>query len=208
MKRIVQDHIRASKKMYLFLSLLFAAGAFIGTLVIRYLSKDIHSLMIKDLAAFFSESLQMEKEFSRTAYFKMNALLELKIYFVMWLCGLTVLGFAAAPFFALWKGFVLGFANSFLIMHYRISGFFYDLLTILPQNLIKVPALFFACATILSYAIKLSEKRSSAKSVSSGQLFLLYSFSMVCAFAFSMLGVLFESFVTPSLIFVFSPEML
>jgi len=208
LKRIVTDHLSANKKMYLFLVTIFVLGNFLGTLCIKYMDESVHAVMIQDLSAFFSNSIQVENEFSRTAYFKMNLITEIKIYFVMWLCGLTVLGFAAAPFFCLFKGFVIGFTNSFLLMNYGVSGFFYDLLTIVPQNVIKIPAIFFACSCIITYAIRLSEKRSAASTASGVQLFLLYSFSMLCAFAVSVLGVLLESYLTPSLIFIFTPEML
>ncbi|MCL1803274.1 MAG: stage II sporulation protein M [Eubacteriaceae bacterium] len=207
MKRLITDHVRYNKKIYLFLLSLFSLGALLGCLFTRYMNQAAQQALLSDLTSFFSSAMRTQQVFSRNDYFKMNLVSEIKMYFILWLSGLTFLGFAAGPIYAFSQGFVLGFSNSFLLMHYQTRGFFYSMLTVMPQNLIKIPALFYACASLAAYTLQHSGKGKVGRNASSS-LLISYTAAIACALAISIIGVFIESFISPSLIFVFAPEML
>lgn len=211
MKQIIAEHISSNKRKYVFLLAMFVIGIIIGILVVRFLDEDTQSSLISDLNRFFSNSIENEDNFNRTQYFKKNLGGDFQTYLLLWLSGLTVLGLGCAPVYVIFKGFVIGFTNSFIISNYGLSGVFYGILTIIPQNIIKIPALLFGCASIISYATKQTtprNKKMSEQSGSSLNLFLLYSFAMLIAFFISVIGCIIESYIIPSFIFIFTPEML
>jgi len=74
--------------------------------------------------------------------------------------GLTVYGFPFALLTLLYKGFVLGFSSCLIIEELSLKGISLILLTIIPQNLLLVPAFLAAAAGCLHYSfIKLSDRR-------------------------------------------------
>jgi stage II sporulation protein M len=153
--------------------------------------------------------VEHKDDFSSTDYFKRCFLQDLGIYFVMWLSGLTVLGLGAAPCFCIFRGFTVGFSSAFILANYGVKGFFYDLLIIIPPNLIKIPTFLFASACMISYAVKTfsNSKSPGYKRNSVGQIFMVYTMMMSFAFIISLLGVLIQTYLVPYIHLILSSEM-
>ncbi len=211
MKKAIIGHMELNRKKYLIFFGFFIGGIIIGIVCVKFLSSSLQSELIGYLKNFFTTFSTGQDSFDKLTYFKQNLLNEAKVYAILWLSGLTVLGLGVAPFYVLFRGFIIGFTNSFIIANYGIRGLFYNIVTIIPQNLIKIPALLFACVCILSFSLKRTTgKNSLHKNVSSisWNMYLAYTLFIVAAFVFSVLGVLIESYIIPYFIFVFTPDMI
>lgn|GEM_PF-1747587 len=212
LKRNILEHLQSNRTKYLLVTVMFLIGVAAGIAMYQLISDQTRSQLLKSLDSFFTHTAMQGQSLDRTSYFKKNLESELRSFAIMWICGLTVLGLVAAPFFSLLKGFTIGFTNTFIIANYGTKGVFYSLLTIIPQNLIKIPALFFCCVCIMSYSLKLTESKSKSKGVYLGRaspfkLFVLFTIMVTISFLISLVGVALESYITPSFIFVFTPEM-
>lgn len=209
MKNTIISHIELNKKKYLIFFCFFIAGIIIGIVCVKFLSSSLQADLINYLKTFFSSFLSSKETFDNLSYFKQNLYNEAKLYFLLWLSGLTIIGLGAAPFYVFLRGFVIGFTNSFIISNYGLKGLFYNIVTIIPQNLIKIPALFFACVCILSFSLKKTSDKSKIKKYApvNANMYVTYTLFIFAAFVVSVLGVLIESYVIPYFIFIFTPDM-
>ncbi|MGB9662709.1 MAG: stage II sporulation protein M [Moorellaceae bacterium] len=96
---------------------------------------------------------------------------------VLWFLGLTVLGGPLIILLLFVKGFILGFTVAFLVQEKALQGVALSLFSILPANLLRVPALFLGGALALSFSLSLMKGSTGFKGGSLGQL-VRYSVGM------------------------------
>lgn len=96
---------------------------------------------------------------------------------VLWFLGLTVLGGPLIVLLLFVKGFILGFTVAFLVQEKALQGVALSLFSILPANLLRVPALFLGGALALSFSLSLMKGSTGFKGGSLGQL-VRYSVGM------------------------------
>jgi len=76
----------------------------------------------------------------------------------VWLAGLSVLGFTGALLVLFIRGFSIGFTVAFFVRQMGGAGAVLALSSVLPHNLVAVPALLAACATSTSFAWSVVKK--------------------------------------------------
>jgi len=133
---------------------------------------------------------------------------DVKGYLFITVFGLTTMGCIFTPAFVLFKGFILGFTNTFLLMQFGFKGFLFSFFTIFPQNLIKLAALLFTGVCVFSFSLKKIEKKRNNFSRPSSGLYLTYAIAILIGFAINFAGILIESYIIPFFMFIFSPELL
>lgn len=78
---------------------------------------------------------------------------------LLWLLGVTVVGFVGVPFVLFWRGVVTGFGVGFLIDILGWQGLVLSLAVIVPQNVIALTALLLAGSAAVSFSIGLWQRR-------------------------------------------------
>ncbi len=76
----------------------------------------------------------------------------------VWLAGLSVVGFTGALLILFVRGFSIGFTVAFLVRQMGGAGAVLALSSVLPHNLVAVPALLTACATSVGFAWSVVKK--------------------------------------------------
>lgn len=158
-------HIKEHFAAWILLFLVFAGGLFIGFGAPQHLeaaemsriSIFIDSL-IKNIPAMKIDSLA---EFRNSLFF--NGGIALGIWFL----GASVIGSPLAIGLLFYKGFTLGFSIALLLTNNALNGFIIILLTVVPQNIILIPAFLVATYWALSFAGSMFRKKEAG-----GSLFL------------------------------------
>lgn len=119
---------------------------------------------------------------------------------LIFLLGISVIGFPAAFLAVAYKGMALGFSASLLMDSMAGKGAAIVLLSMVPQNLVLIPVLLTGAtaAASLSGRIFAGRQKGIKKSLAqnTGPYFSLYI--ILCAAAFC--GCLIEAFISPALL--------
>ncbi|MDD2217794.1 MAG: stage II sporulation protein M [Eubacteriales bacterium] len=107
------------------------------------------------MANFLSNYLFQTGEFSISypAPFLSSAAGNLLLLLLIFMFGLSAIGFPAAYAVLLYKGAALGFTASIIIDSFALKGAASLCLTILPQNIIIIPVFILAAASAQQYGI-------------------------------------------------------
>ena len=131
--------------------------------------------------------------------FLVSAATNLGLLLVILLAGLTIIGFPAALLVLLYKGAALGFSAALLMDTLNARGVLLVLLTLLPPNLILVPALCGAAAASLRFSFDLlSQGPSQMKKNLSKRAGPFMIFQVIMAIAM-LAGCFIEAFISPLL---------
>ncbi|MDK2820056.1 MAG: stage sporulation protein [Clostridia bacterium] len=192
MEKALLSHIKDNLGLYLTVTLFFVGGIVTGTLVIQFLDRQ-HVIQLADyLDNIFKQFDGTTPELNKVVY---QALINsIKETGLVWFLGLTVVGIPLIVAIIFLKGFVLGFTVGFIIEQKAFQGVAFSLLTILPPNLIQIPALFVA--TILSISFSLGLLRGNIQTAL-WQRFFAYSIYMFFITLVLVGGGMVEAYLSP-----------
>lgn len=125
--------------------------------------------------------------------------------FIAWFFGLSYIGIPVIVIACGIRGFLLGFTTGFLVSFYGIRGVFFIIIYILPQNLIYIPCIIIITIISLENAIKNYRQRKASLSRQFGNKdFISYTIKMFIITMILIVGILYEAFITPFLLDIFS----
>lgn len=131
--------------------------------------------------------------------FLRSAASNIVLLIVITLAGLTIIGFPAALLVLLYKGAALGFSAALLIETLDFKGVLLVLLTLVPQNLILIPAFLAASMSSINLAFSMLSSGprgiKNSLSVNAGN-FIAFNLLMS---VFILGGCFIESFISPFL---------
>jgi len=193
-------HIKEHFAAWILLFLVFAGGLFIGFSAPQHLEAAEMSQigvfidsLVKNIPAMEINSLA---EFRNSLFF--NGGIALGIWFL----GASVIGSPLAIGLLFYKGFTLGFSIALLLTNNALNGFIIILLTVIPQNIILIPAFLLATYWALSFAGSMFRKKEAG-----GNLFLpafgRYSCYFLLILAAIAAAALLQGFLGPWLLKTF-----
>lgn len=150
-------HIQAHASIYLFVSVLFFMGVVFGAIVVNSLSLAQKEDLAYYLEQFFGQVSTGQMADSEDL-FRQSLMHNLKYLGCMWLFGISIIGLPLIFVFLFMKGIVVGFSVGFLVQQMDWKGFFLAMATILPQNLIIIPAFIFIASTSIAFSLQLIKK--------------------------------------------------
>lgn len=83
----------------------------------------------------------------------------LRLAGLLWLLGITLVGFVGVPALMFWRGLVTGFSVGFLIDILGWQGLVLSLVVIVPQNLIALTALLLGGSASVLFSLGLWQRR-------------------------------------------------
>ncbi|GAV22340.1 stage II sporulation protein M [Carboxydothermus pertinax] len=124
------------------------------------------------------------------------------IYLLLFLAGLSVIGFPVAFAVVFSRGVMLGFTGGVLAAQNPGKGVLLALAALLPQNLIYLPVLFVAACGTVVFALKFL-KVYFRREKSFGFTFFGYIVLMLLAVALAYGAAAVEAYLSPKIIFYF-----
>lgn len=197
---IGKEFSRGKNKYFLFL-LLFTSGIALGTVCSLFSDS---SEEIKNYVNTFLSSYSLQGTVKSRVFF-LSFLNYGKFIFFLWVSGWYLWLFPLCFLQVFTKGFRIGFTVACFLQILYFRGILFSLITLLPQNLIFLPALFF-------FSVYQFEFLSDRKLLLSGKNSSNYKnrcyqkniFFLVILILLSLLCALIEGYVIPTLLLPFS----
>ena len=182
-----------------FLTLFFFIAGLSCGIFAELLMNSTQKLQMSDYLTqnLFSSDLS---EASLSSVFFTSAANNLGLLWLIFLSGLTVIGFAAALITVVYKGMALGYTSALFLESMSGQGACAIIASILPQNMIFIPVFLVACVCALNFAASLfhMKKQGMKKGLTSHvgpylSIYLILSAAVIAA-------CLIESFISPALL--------
>ena len=194
----LKSNIRINKNLFVFLVVIIAVGIAAGSVFVTVLNNE-DKLMVSDYLNNFLNNLNSNNlNYSGTL---VNTLIfTLGGAFLIWLLGISVIGFILILLFLFIKAFALGFSIGSIIINFNFKGILIALAYIVPHHIINMMIflLISSYALILSYRLinSFTKKKSfEFKGILNKYLFVL-GFSLIIL----LISVLYEVYGAPKLI--------
>ena len=194
----LKSNIRINKNLFVFLVVIIAVGVAAGSIFVTLLN-DSDKVMVSDYLNNFlnnlsTNNLNYSGTLINTIIFTLGAAL------LIWLLGISVIGFILILLFLFIKAFSLGFSIGSIIINFNFKGILLAGAYIVPHHIINmmIYLLISSYALVLSYRLinSFTKKQSfEFKSVFNRYLFIL-GFSVVVL----LISVLYEVYGAPKLI--------
>ena len=144
------NHIRVYFLLYMFILVLFVMGVICVSVIVNSLSFTQKEDLLYYLSRFFG---QVKDGSIASSYQMFLESLKHNIQYIslIWILGISIVGFPLILLLLFLKGTVIGFSVGFLVNAMGWEGFRVALVSVLPQNIILVPVMIFI--TVLSLAL-------------------------------------------------------
>ena len=194
----LKSNIRINKNLFVFLVVIVAVGVASGSIFVTVLN-DSDKIMVSDYLNSFLNNLNSNNlNYNGTL---INTLIfTLGLAILIWILGISVIGFALILLFLFIKAFSLGFSVASIIINFNFKGILIALAYVVPHHIINlmIYLLISSYALVLSYRLISSftkKKNFDFKGIFNRYLFIL-GFSLIIL----LFSVLYEVYLAPSLI--------
>jgi len=202
------DHVRGHLSVYVLTLALFAAGVVTGSLAVKSLTDDQRGELFDYVEVFLRGLGQGEEEVNPHQVLQVAAANHLKTAAFLWALGATVIGIPLIALIVIIRGFVVGFTVGFLVHQMGYKGVIFTLFSVLPQNILAVPAVIGIGALSLSYSLHLLKSRRRRRRAWDYREFAGYTLMVVTLAAMLLGASLVEAYVSPVFMRVLSPKLL
>ena len=194
----LKSNIRINKNLFVFLVVIVAVGIASGSVFVTILNTDDKTMVSDYLNNFLNNLNSNNLNYSGTL---VNTLIfTLGGAFLIWLLGISVIGFILILLFLFIKAFALGFSIGSIIINFNFKGILIALAYIVPHHIINMMIflLISSYALILSY--RLINSFTKKKSFEFKGIFNKYLFVLGFSLIILLISVLYEVYGAPKLI--------
>ncbi|PKM47537.1 MAG: stage II sporulation protein M [Firmicutes bacterium HGW-Firmicutes-8] len=195
LKQVFVDYFKQKWFLFLFVTVFLGAGIFFGALAAKTIGIDQADHLAGYLNGFLEKVATAPP--GQQVYFRYNVLNNLYIMLALYLLGLTAIGIPFVLVAVFSRGFILGFTVGFLVRVKAFKGFIFAVITVLPHNLLVIPAVVMGGVTALSFSTLLIRRRfRSPKTSLKSQLGVYTAVMLVLCLAAGAAGMI-ETYITP-----------
>lgn len=194
LKQAFFTYLRRNWFVYFIVTVFFAAGVVFGALAVRNLNVD----QIGELSSYLNSFLEKVgdtplKDRSLKLFLNEN----LYTLVAMYVLGLSVIGLPLIPVVVFTRGFIIGFTVGFLAREKAVKGMIFAFVSVVPQNLLLIPAILIAAVLAVNLSLLLLRHRLAGAGNSLLRPTGLYTLFMLVLVAISGLAGLCETYITP-----------
>ena len=194
----LKSNIRINKSLFVFLIVIIAVGVAAGSIFVTVLSNE-DKVMVSDYLNNFlnnlnTNNLNYSGTFINTVIFTLGAVL------LIWLLGISVIGFILILLFLFIKAFSLGFSIGSIIINFNFKGILIAGAYVVPHHIINIMVylLISSYALVLSY--RLINSFTKKKSFEFKSVFNRYMFVLLFSLVILLVSVIYEVYGAPRLI--------
>lgn len=191
----IAEHIRQRWLAYAIACLVLVIGTVSGAITVRAVTFHQKQDLIGYINTYFETMMVGKLE---AATWQSVVWMNLQTVILMWLCGLIVFGVPVIIGIIFARGFVIGFSVGFLVDELGLKGFLFAMASIIPHNLVVVPALVGLGALGISFSFSVvfgSKNRAGLRRNTSPAL--QYTVNALLFLLLMAAASLVEVFITP-----------
>ncbi len=194
----LKSNIRINKNLFVFLVVIVAVGIASGSIFVTILDTSDKTMISDYLNSFLNSlntnSLNYNSTLLNTLIFTIGATL------LIWLLGISVIGFALILLFLFIKSFSLGFSVASIIINYNFKGVLMAFAYTIPHHVINmmIYLLISSYALVLSY--RLISSFTKKKNFDFKVIFNRYSFILLFSIIILFISSLYEVYLAPKVI--------
>jgi len=197
LKSAVLMHVREHASMYLFTIVLFLMGVIFGAIVVNSLNLSQKQDLYYYLTQFFGQvakgQFASEYDMFQQSYFH-----NLQYIGFMWVLGISIIGLPLILVLLFLKGVVVGFTVGFLVNQMGWQGFLLSFVSVMPQNVIVIPAFITMGTIAISFSLKMVRNQFMKRMHEPiFPMIMRYAFVMVAISAALLLSASIEAYVSP-----------
>ena len=192
----LQDYLRENLGLYLFVILLFTIGVTFGALAIKTLDGEQKAELFSHLELFI-QGIDLTIVSESNLPLQQSLQGNIKTMGLIWLLGLLVLGLPLVLLMLFTKGSALGFTVGFLVQELGYKGIIFSVASVLPPNILLIPALIMMCVAAISFSLLIIRSRLALRKRGLYRQVLAFSSTAVLAIAMGLIASLIEVFVCP-----------
>lgn len=185
-----------NKKLSVFLFCFFMISIVFGSILPLFL-KDSDKAVVSN---YLSDFISNINNYKFSSLFFNGLFSNCGFLIVLWILGISIVGCFFVLFLFFFKGFILGFSISSIIINYGFKGVLFSFIYLFPHQIINIFVYGIMTGYSLIFSIKfilfLLRKYDFNVRSSFKKYFKLFCFTFLILF----LGVLYESFIWPKLI--------
>lgn len=193
-------HFQEHSSIYMFMSVLFLMGVIFGAVMVNGLSPHQKEDLLYYLHQFFGqvgeENFVQPKELVKLSFFD-----NIKIASLIWILGISIIGFPLIFLIIFLKGMVVGFSIGFLVNQMGWGGFLISFVSILPQNLFFIPIYIFLSVNAVALSMQLIKKIFIQQTfhIPLTSAFSKYIFTFVGSVLIILIAACIEAYISPVL---------
>ncbi len=194
----LRSNIRINKNLFVFLVVIIAVGVASGSIFVTVLNDSDKTMVSDYLNNFFNNLNSNNLNYSGTL---INTLIfTLGLVILIWILGISVIGFILILLFLFIKAFALGFSVGSIIINFNFKGILIALAYVVPHHIINlmIYLLISSYALVLSY--RLINSFTKKKSFDFKGIFNRYLFILGFSLIILLFSALYEVYLAPSLI--------
>ncbi len=192
-----KTNIINQKKKYLFLTVIMLIGIISGIVFIFFISKQDKLLVKQELEMFFSNIQSKKLNYLSSFY---NSISSNLIYLlVIWILGISIIGIPIVIFLLFFKGFILGFSLSSIIVNKGFKGILIALTYQFPHHILSLILFLLIGFYAINFSSRLFKVLFLKENINLVQTFKRYNqIAIICIVGLFISSIL-EVFVAPFL---------
>lgn len=202
----IKEYLRDNMGIYSFIIVLFVLGVLAGALALRGLDEG-QRLALNHYFSLFVNSFGGTEALDQSAIFRQSLKTNFQYLFLTWLLGIFLFGFPFICGLTVLRGFSVGFTVGFLVERASFRGILFAIGSVLPHNLLLIPAALVITLTGFSLSwLRFRcylEKRPCSVQEHIGPYTVMIFLVGLALFA----GVLVEAYVSPVFVKLLIPMM-
>lgn len=191
-----EEHMKQAIGIYIFVSTLLLMGVVFGAIIVNSLHMNQKEDLLYELQRFLGQ-VDAGKMIQQDTFF--NAYMGHVLYLLfIWILGISMVGLPVIFLLIFLKGITIGFTVGFFVNQLGLKGFYLAIVSVLPQNIIIVPAIIISSSVAILFSIRLIKQlfiRNDYKRIRTA--FLRYSFSFFMIMFVIVIPTLIEVYLSP-----------
>ncbi len=193
----LRQHLEEHFVSYFFVLVLFAVGVIFGAIAVKALTFSQKQDLLAFLQQFFASGMVVP---NGSAVFLQTLTANLQLAGLIWLMGLVVFGLPLVIILVFLQGFVLGFSVGFLVHEMGAKGFLLAACSVLPHNLLLVPAILVISAMSIYFTFQTLRPSLRPRRTTFRQRFTQYSGNCILMGIVIFVASVIETWFSPLLV--------
>lgn len=195
--KAIYNTVLPNKRINSFILVLFIIGFLTGAFFLTVINTDEKTLITTKITNFVTNI--NNNTLNSISIFKDNIITNYIFIFILWFFGLSIIGVFINIFLVYLRGFILGFTISSIILTYKAKGLLFNLIYIVPNELIKILLIILLGTYSVSLSISILKELLKKKDNNLRRVFKRYIAVLILSLILGLLTASYEAFILPNL---------